>query len=177
MGYRTDLWEIAAMRAGVVVVREAEEAGVPAVEVRKLAARGALIGYGQGVYRHRDIPATERTQPTLAVALAGRGAFLHRESVFVLHGIGQFNPPKIQVATSHRVRRSLPDWIELSFRGDVPESDLTDGDGVRMTTLERALADTADRIPQDRWNDLVERAIRRDLLDAGAVRLQGGSGE
>ncbi len=34
MGYRRDLWEIAASRNGVVTVVEAEDAGVPAVEVR-----------------------------------------------------------------------------------------------------------------------------------------------
>ncbi|WP_345957485.1 type IV toxin-antitoxin system AbiEi family antitoxin domain-containing protein [Gulosibacter sediminis] len=92
MGYRQDLWEIAATRNGVVTVVEAEDAGVPAVEVRKLAARGALRGYGQGVYTHRDVPTTPFTEPTIAVALAGEGAFLHRESVLDLLGLGRFNP-------------------------------------------------------------------------------------
>lgn len=46
MNYRQDLWELAASRNGVVAVAEGEGAGVPAVEVRKLAARGALRGHG-----------------------------------------------------------------------------------------------------------------------------------
>lgn len=82
---------------------------MPAVEVRKLATRGALRAYGQGFYAHRDVLATPRTEPTIAVALAGEGAFLHHESVFDLLGLGQFNPPKVRVGSRRRVRRALPE--------------------------------------------------------------------
>lgn len=46
-------------------VRE-RDIGVPAVEVRKLAHRGALKPYGKGVYVHLDVPADELTQPAVA---------------------------------------------------------------------------------------------------------------
>lgn len=42
MDSRQDLWEIAAFCNGIVTVLEAEDAGMPAFEVRKLAARGAF---------------------------------------------------------------------------------------------------------------------------------------
>lgn len=164
MGYRKDLWEIAAARNGVVTVVEAENAGVPAVEVRKLAARGALRGYGQGVYTHRDVPATSFTEPTIAVALAGDRAFLHRESVLNLFGLGQFNPPKVRVGTRRRVRRTLPEWMELENRPDVSDADLTCYEGTPATTILRALEDMRDRMPPDRWKVLVDEALRRDLI-------------
>lgn len=164
MGYRQDLWEIAATRNGVVTVAEAEDAGVPAVEVRKLAARGALRGYGQGVYTHRDVPTTSFTEPTIAVALAGKGAFLHRESVLDLLGLGQFNPPKVRVGTRRRVRRKLPEWMELENRPDVPDEDLTRYEGVPATTVRRALGDMRARMPPDRWEALLDQALRRELI-------------
>ena len=164
MGYRQDLWEIAAARNGVVTVAEAEDAGIPAVELRKLAARGALRAYGQGVYAHRDVPLTAFTEPTIAVALAGERAFLHRESVLNLLGLGQFNPSKVRVGTRRRVRRMLPDWMELENRADVPDEDLTSYDGVPATTVRRALEDVRDRMPPDRWEAVVDQAIRRDLI-------------
>ncbi|MGO3152057.1 MAG: type IV toxin-antitoxin system AbiEi family antitoxin domain-containing protein [Galactobacter sp.] len=173
MGYRVDLWELAGNRNGVVTVAEAEDAGVPAVEVRKLAARGALRGYGQGVYTHRDVPATRFTEPMVAVALAGEGAFLHRESVLDLLGLGQFNPPKVRVGTRRRVRRTLPEWMELENRPDVPDKDLTDYEGIPATSVRRALEDMRDRMPPDRWGAVVDEAVRRDLigeLDVAAVR-------
>lgn len=164
MGYRNDLWEVAAARSGVVTVTEAEDAGVPAIEVRKLAARGALRAYGQGVYTHRDVPMTALTEPTIAVALAGEGAFLHRESVLDLLGLGQFNPPRVRVGTRRRVRRTLPEWMELENRPDVPDEDLTDYEGIPATTVRRALEDMRDRMPPDQWGAVVDEALRRDLI-------------
>lgn len=164
MGYRQDLWEIAASRNGVVTVAEAEDAGVPAVEVRKLAVRGALRGYGQGVYMHRDVPMTPFTEPTIAVALAGEGTFLHRESVLDLLGVGQLNPPKVRVGMRRRVRRTLPEWMELENRSDVSDEDLTCYEGVTSTTVRRALEDMRDRMPPDRWEAVSDQAMRRELI-------------
>jgi predicted transcriptional regulator of viral defense system len=164
MGYRRDLWEIAATRNGVVTIAEARDAGVPAVEVRKLATRGALRGCGQGVYAHRDVPTTSFTEPMIAVALAGEGAFLHRESVLNLFGLGQFNPPKVRVGTRRRVRRTLPEWMELENRPGVPDEDLTRYEGVPSTTVRRALGDMRDRMPPDRWEALLDQALRRELI-------------
>lgn len=164
MGYRHDLWEIAAGQHGVITVPEAEDAGVPAVEVRKLAHRGALRPYGKGVYVHRDVPATELTEPAAAAALAGGDAFLHREAVLDLVGLGQFNPRRIRVGTRRRVRRSLPDWMDLETRTDVPDEDLTQHEGIPITTVRRALEDMRGRMPPDRWETLVAGARRRELL-------------
>lgn len=164
VGYRHDLWEIAASRNGVVTVADAEDAGVPAVEVRKLAARGALRGYGQGVYTHREVPRTSLTEPTVAVALAGDGAFLHRESVLDLLGLGQFNPPKVRVGTRRRVRRMLPEWMELESRTDVPDDDVTQYEGIPATTVRRTLEDMRHRMPPDRWEVIVDEALRSDLI-------------
>lgn len=165
MGYRHDLWEIAAERNGVVTVPEAEDAGVPAVEVRKLAQRGVLRSYGKGVYVHRDVPTTELTQPAAAAALAGAGAFLQREAVLDLLGLGQFNPRRIRVGTRRRVRRTLPEWVDLEARTDVPDEDLTRYEGIAVTTVRRALKDVQDRMSPERWEALVTQALRRELIN------------
>ncbi|MHA3722714.1 type IV toxin-antitoxin system AbiEi family antitoxin domain-containing protein [Leucobacter sp. HY1910] len=165
MGYRRDLWEVAATHHGVVTVASADDAGVPAVELRKLASRGALQSHGQGVYTHRDIPATPFTQPAIAVALAGAGAFLERESVLDLFDLGQFNPRKIRVGTRRRVRRALPEWMELDYRPDVIDSDLEMHEGILSTTVRRALIDMERRIPPDRWADVRDQARERGLLN------------
>ncbi|MGK0716473.1 type IV toxin-antitoxin system AbiEi family antitoxin domain-containing protein [Leucobacter sp. W1153] len=166
VSYRRDLWEIAVSRQGVVTVAAAQEAGVPAVEVRKLAARGALWGEGHGVYIHQDFPPSPLTQPAVAVALGGNEAFLQRESVCNLLGLGQFNPKKIRVGTRRRVRRELPQWVDLERRTGLTENDITSYEGIAATTIERTLRDLKDRMPFERWIDLVDQALRRDLLDA-----------
>lgn len=165
MGYRHDLWEIAAEQHGVVTISDADEAGVPAVEVRKLAHRGALQAYGKGVYVHREVPTTELTQPAAAAALAGVGAFLQREAVLDLLGLGQFNPRRIRVATRRRVRRTLPEWVDLELRADVPDGDLTQYEGIPATTVRRALKDVRYRMPPERWRAVVDEARRHELID------------
>ncbi|MEB4614660.1 type IV toxin-antitoxin system AbiEi family antitoxin domain-containing protein [Leucobacter sp. M11] len=159
MSYREDLWAVAASQNGVVTIAEAEDAGVPAVEVRKLAARGALRSHGLGVYTHRGVPSTPLTEPAVAVALAGDGAFLHREAVFSLLGMGQFNPKRIRVGTRRRVRRALPEWVELEHRPGLPETDLIRYEGVPSTTAQRALLDLRGRMPRERWEALSREAV------------------
>ncbi len=169
MGYRKDLWEVASVCHGVVTVAEAEEAGVPAVEVRKLASRGVLRRYGQGVYVHEEIPSSPLTQPAVAVALGGETAFLQRESVLDLLGLGQFNPRWIRVGTKRRVRRTLPEWVSLERRLDVSVDELTVHLGIPSTTVMRALFDMHGRIPGERWRTLVDEALRKDLIDFDQV--------
>lgn len=164
MGYRRDLWEVAAAHHGVVTVGSAEDAGVPGVELRKLASRGALQSYGQGVYTHRDVPVTPLTQPAVAVALAGEGAFLERESVLHLLELGQFNPRKIRVGTRRRVRRALPEWMELEYRPQIVDDELDAYEGIPATTVARALTDMERRMPPDRWSEVLSQARQRGLL-------------
>ncbi|UFS57978.1 hypothetical protein [Subtercola endophyticus] len=111
------------------------------------------------------MPTTALTEPTLAVALAGEGAFLHRESVFELLELGQFNPPKVRVGTRRRVRRALPEWLELENRPDISDADLARYQGIPATTIRRALEDMQQRMPTDRWNSLIDETLRRELID------------
>jgi predicted transcriptional regulator of viral defense system len=169
MTYRNDLWEVAAQKHGVLTLADAEMADVPAVEVRKLAARGALRRYGHGVYVHKGTPTTRMTEPAAAVALGGKGAFLERESVFDLLGLGQFNPKKIRVATRHRVRRTLPQWVDLEERADVDDADIADYEGIPATNVRKALEDMFPRMARERWKALLMEAMERDLIDEQGV--------
>lgn len=102
--------------------------------------------------------------PSKPPLTGAEGAFLHRESVLDLLGLGQFNPPKVRVGTRRRVRRTLPEWMELENRPDVPKEDLTHYERVPATTVRRALEDMRDRMPSDRWEAVVDEALRRDLI-------------
>ena len=56
--YRDRVRQIALGAYGYVTTRQAAEVGVPAVELRKLAARGALVNVAYGLYRVPDAPAS-----------------------------------------------------------------------------------------------------------------------
>lgn len=92
-------------------------------------------------------------------------AFLHREAVLDLLGPGQVNPRSIRVAIRRRVRRKLPEWIDLETRNDVPDEDVTRYEGIPATTVRRALEDLYDRMPPKRSKALADQALQRALID------------
>src|SRR5690242_18558177 len=120
MTYRHDLWEIAAEYHGIVTTRQAEDAGVPAVEVRKLAARGALERLGYGVYRHTGVPTDQWTELAAAAAIAGEDAFLEGDTVLAMFGLALVNPPKIYVGTPRRRRSQPPRNTVVTLRPHMP---------------------------------------------------------
>lgn len=119
--YREIVRELALDRYGYVTTRDAVTAGVPAVELPKLAARGGLENVAYGLYRVPDVPVTAFDQFAEALLRAGEGAYLHGESVLALLGLADVNPRRIKVAVPRRARSKLPSFIELTrVAGDPP---------------------------------------------------------
>lgn len=112
--YRDVVREIALDQYGYVTTRDAAEAGVPAGELPKLAARGGLENIAYGLYRIPDVRPTEFDQFAEALLRVGEGAYLHGESVLALFGLADVNPRRIKVAVPRRARPTLPPTIELT---------------------------------------------------------------
>jgi predicted transcriptional regulator of viral defense system len=166
VGYRRELRELAFDSHGVVTLRDAASAGVPAVEVRKLASRGALTRLGQGVYRMEEAPADALTEFAAAVALVGGDAVLVDESVLAAHDLAQVNLRRIQVASGDRVRRRLPATIEVIPRA-VPADERTDIDGLPAMKLTAAIRASRGRVLTSRLVDAARQADARGLIDHG----------
>ncbi|MCB4207420.1 type IV toxin-antitoxin system AbiEi family antitoxin domain-containing protein [Arthrobacter sp. UM1] len=160
---------------GVVTVAMAAEADIPAVEVRKLASRGALEALGQGVYLHKEVPQTlPETWLAAAVALCGPGAYLSGTAVMTLLGVGAFgrrpfdfmrNP--VSVGTQRRVRRRLPEWISLERRTDIREESLVWIKGLPATRPVLALAEVERKVAPLAWFELVREVDAMGHLETG----------
>lgn len=142
---------------------DAEALGIPAIELRKIAQRGGLDHIGYGLYRFTDVPTTDLDQFMQAVLRCGPGAYLTHDAVLAFHELALVNPRRIRVGTPHRVRRDLPDSIEL-IRRDVEPADLTTFEGIPSTTVRRALLDCRHIIMSDRLLDAAREAGRRGLV-------------
>lgn len=125
--YREIVRELAMDRYGYVTTKDAADAGVPAVELPKLAARGGLENVAYGLYRVPDVPATAFDQFAEALLRAGEGAYLHGESVLALLGLADVNPRRIKVAVPRRARPKLPAFIELTRETGDPHTTLYAG--------------------------------------------------
>lgn len=164
MSYRHDLWQIAADGHGIVTTAQAADWGVPAVEMRKLAARGALSRVGRGVYRHNGVPRDAWTQLAGTLASVGPDAFLEGATVLAMFDLALVNPANIHVGTPRRRRGATPPHTVVTARPNVDEADLTEYEGLRSATVRRALLDAVPIILGERMQDAVVDAQRRDLI-------------
>ena len=119
--YRTRVYELALSNNGVVTTTKAMANNIPAVELRKLASRGAITRVAQGVYRSPFHPADTLSKFQEALEIAGPGSFLIGESVLALLDMDGFTEFPIKVGTTMRVRKTLPEGLEITRFGSQPE--------------------------------------------------------
>lgn len=162
-GYRAALYALAANHQGYVTTDMADVVGVPAVELRKIAARGGLTNVARGLYRVDGIDGGDRAPYAEAVYRVGEQAHLHAESVLAFHHLALVNPIRIKVATPRRVRRELPDHVQL-VHAVVDPRDLTEYDGVPSATVERAIRDSIGAVMSDRLIEATRRAADEGLI-------------
>ena len=167
--YREVLHDIAAGEYGLVSTKDAQAEGVPAVELRKLATRGALERVGHGLYRDPAVPASSLDPYALAVRLVGEGAYLMGDAVLARHNLALVNPPRITVGTPHRVWRTLPNMVRAVQR-DLPAEALSVEDGIAQTTVFQAILDCMDEVMTDRLRDAISSAGHRQLLTSLEVK-------
>ncbi|MDN5794800.1 MAG: hypothetical protein L0H79_03495 [Intrasporangium sp.] len=160
--YRDVVREIALDHYGYVTTKEATEAGVPAVELPKLAARGGLENVSYGLYRVPDIPPTDYDQFAEALLRAGEGAYLHGESVLALFGLAEVNPKQIKVAVPRRARPKLPAFVELTQARDAVRTTLYEG--LKAQRVADAILECRGRIETERLLDAARQARKEGLL-------------
>ncbi len=170
--YRQLLRELADENYGYITTGDAAELGVPAVELRKLAARGALRHVRRGVYRFADARRTERDVYAEAVVRVGPDAYLIGDAVLGLLGLAMVEPKRIKVGVPRRTRPKDPGFVDVVQR-DVPPERLTTYEGIRATTVAQALMDARTTVMTERLLDALAEAKRDGLVPpAEAARLR-----
>jgi len=149
--------EIAGDQHGYITTRQAAEAGIPPVELRKLAQRGRLDHPAHGVYRVKAFPRRANDELMEATLWAdGRGVISH-ESALALWDLADVNPRHIHVTVPppYRPRKQGGSLYRVWTRElDAGEIDYLDG--IPTVTPERAILDTTSAGLQRRF---VEQAI------------------
>jgi predicted transcriptional regulator of viral defense system len=161
--YRRCLLGHAQDQYGYVTTRDAEDLGVPGVELRKLAQRGGMRHVARGVYRFDEVPETGHDQYMEAVLAVGPGAHLTRDAVLSFHDLGLVNPRKIRVGTDRRIRGQIPAFVDL-VREPIGGKDVTVYEGIPSATVEQALIDCRGIIMDERLLEATKEAARRGLL-------------
>lgn len=160
--YRDIVREIALDHYGYVTTSAAVDAGVPAIELPKLAARGGLKNIAYGLYRVLDIPPTAHDQFAEALLRVGKGAYLHGDSVLALFGLADVNPRRIKVAVRRRARSKLPSFIELTQIK--AEARTTLYEGLEAQPVAEAILECRGHIETERLMDAAKQARAEGLL-------------
>ncbi len=167
--YREIVREIALDHYGYVSTKLAVKAGVPAVELPKLAARGGLENVAYGLYRVPDIPTTAYDQFAEALLRAGDGAYLHGESILALHRLADVNPRRIKVAVPRRARPTLPPFVELTRVKDKARTTLYEG--LAAQPVADAILECRGLIETERLLEAAKQARREGLLTTAEAQL------
>ncbi|WP_218974868.1 type IV toxin-antitoxin system AbiEi family antitoxin domain-containing protein [Streptomyces sp. NP160] len=139
MGHRQELWELAMDQQGYVATWQAREIGTPSVEVRKLAARGALRQVARGVYRFEDFPAGPHGDLWRCLLWAGRGAVLSHESALAGWQLCDVNPTRVEVTVPMDRRLRRAEVVCEVHREDVLTDDLSWWEGLPVVTPRKAI--------------------------------------
>ena len=158
-----DIYEIASDNYGVVTSAEALEVGVTYTELNRHVKNGRLERLGHGVYKLTRYIPTANDHFAAAVALVGPGAFIYGESVLSMHKLALVNPRKVYVATSRRIRKSLPEWISVIT---VSEDEIpTNYEGIPSQSVADALLFCTRSVMRDRLIRAAQDAEREGLID------------
>ncbi|TQC46532.1 hypothetical protein EEB14_25675 [Rhodococcus sp. WS4] len=146
--------EFGAEQWGLITSAQARALGVTAVQMKRLADRGALERVHHGIYRMTRLPYDPRQDLRVAwVALDLNtpawerlsqpfpGGVVSHRSAAHLHDLGDLDADVAELTCSRRVRLSLPD-VRI-HTGTVDIDDWTVVDGLPVTTARRTIADLA----------------------------------
>lgn len=172
MSYYDEIYECAVDKHYLFTTFDAREAGIPGIELVKLARRGRLDALSNGVYRISRYVPSESDPYAVAVARAGEGAFLYGESVIALLGLAPTNPERIWVGTTRRVRKALPEEIEL-VRVTQPGR-LTAYDAIPAQRAKDAILACRGTIMPGRLRDAAELAVAEGYVTASELEALKG---
>ena len=157
-----ELFQLAQANDGLFTSKQARENGIQDSVLVRLAQRGRLIRAARGVYRISHYPADRFAQYREAVlwAQASHGperAALSHETALLVFGLSDVNPAKVHLTVPKhaRLRREKPSWI-LIHRADLGPEDVTEHEGIPVTSVERTITDT---LITTHRADLVRQAI------------------
>jgi len=126
--------------------------GIPRSTIYEWRARGLLHDLHVGVYAWGHSAVSWHGRCVAALLLGGEGAAISHAAAAVLHGL-MAPRPTLDVISSHRRKG---DGTLRVHRGSLAAYEITEREGIRVTTVERTLFDLAD--PR-----LVTEAIARRL--------------
>jgi very-short-patch-repair endonuclease len=160
--------ELATKQEGPIAAWQLVELGLPRSTIDSWRRSRRLHPHHRGVYTlgHRALGPNGRRWA--AVLACGPGAVLSHRSAAALWGIRPDNRPSIDVTVASRGRASRK-GIQVHRVRHLDPRDVTEIDGLPVTTLARTLLDLAEVVPPNQVRRAINEADYLKLFDLKAV--------
>jgi predicted transcriptional regulator of viral defense system len=163
---RRGLFELAAGQGGHFTAAQAREIGYSYQAQAHHVRAGNWIRVDRGIFRLAEwIPGIHDDLARWTLWSKGRAVVSH-ESALAVHGVGEFESARVHLTVPARF--SMRDPAVVPHRADLPDVDVVQRDGFRVTTLVRSLIDLAALSPDE---DQLARAIQ-EARDAGLLTFR-----
>ena len=147
---------------GLITSSQAMELGVRLKDLLEWVKSGRLEKCWRGVYRLVQYLPTEYDRYAETLATVGDDSMIWGESVLAMHNLAMVNPEKIEVATTRRVRRVLPAWIDVvKLQHEQPHDYFN---GICSQPLAEAFRHCKGRVMTHRLAEAVREAEQKGLL-------------
>jgi very-short-patch-repair endonuclease len=152
----------------VVSAGEMEAAGIPRGSIRKRLATGRLYLLHHAVYAVGHPEVSLHGHWRAAVLACGAGAVLSHRDGAELFGIYKGYRRAIDVTAPGRSRHRS-ERITVHRPRTLHDDDVTEREGIPVTTVARTLLDLAEVVPERRLRRAWDEAQRLDLFDLNAI--------
>jgi predicted transcriptional regulator of viral defense system len=182
---RERLYRIAEMQAGYFTTKQAKAAGYTENNFPHYIRSGSWLHEYRGLYRLAHFPESDHSQ-LLLWHLWSRNreeapqAVYSHQTALRIHDLSDIMPARLHVTVPMSFRRNsaIPEVLVL-HRGDLPEVDVQDMHGFRITSPLRTLIDLVET--QAVSSDIIEQALRQGLasglITRREIRARKGHGE
>ncbi len=163
-GVGSELWSSAHAHHGVFTRRRALAAGLTRHEIEHSLSTGTWRSLHDGVYVHAATPVTWRGALLAACWAGGTRAVASHRSALSLYGLPGARQQVAEVTTP-RWRRARHAGVVAHETRELPDRDITEVDGVPVTTVARSLIDAAAVLRTSTLDLAVDEALRRSLVE------------
>lgn len=162
MSFYDDIYELAADNYGLITSVQAKKMGISDKEMSRLAHDGRLRRLGRGVYKIKHYAPTPLDPYAEAVVQVGQDAYLFGESVIALHELAPTNPAYVCIATSSRIRKSLPPYIRVIRQSG--KNSIVQYEGIPSQSIHDAIISSKGKMMRERLEAATLEARRKGLI-------------
>ena len=163
--------EVASRQHGVISRGQALDSGMSRHSIERLLKAGSWIRVLPAVYRLAGAPETWFQRLIAALLWAGEEAALSHSTSAALLELDGFHRETIEVSIIKGLRSPEP-WLVVHRVKAFGVADVTEVDGIRVTSPARTVVDLAGQLDQSGLLDLIDDCIRRKLFSITRLRWQ-----